>query len=209
MIRFSSIRLWLIFNLPAALSYTVFPVNGPRQCTNTLTNTECLTHSTSNGIPSTLYWTDATLPPGCSKRTSTLAGKRWQWNSLTTSTVTCDASGIVQCECKGTAYVEMYSHATCADAGFLPIEDAAECSTASVELGRTYKASFLTTTSNAPYFPLEPCWIYHPPDSVNQVNDGKPYFTTPINDAAANVASTCDSTTDRAYACICRVPESP
>lgn len=140
-------------------SFPVFPVNGPFQCTNGLTNTECLEHSTTNGQSSTLYWDDPSYPPGCSKRTSALAGKNWQWNARSASTTVCDSTGIENCECKGATYVEMYSHATCAAAGFLPIADAAECVTASAELGRTYGSAFSTTSGNAAYYPLESCMV--------------------------------------------------
>ena len=35
------------------------------------------------------------------------------------------------------------------------------------------------------------------------------YFTTPVNTAASDAASTCDSTTDRSYGCVCKIPSPP
>jgi hypothetical protein len=179
-------------------NFPVFPVATSSQCANTLTNTECLEHATTNGQPSTLYWDDASYPPGCSKRTSTLLGKSWQWNAQSASTTLCDASGIANCECRGITYVEMHSHATCVDAGLLPIENAAECTTAALELGRTWGTSFPVSASSRTYYPAEVCWIY---DGSNS-NNKKVYFAT-------GAISTCDSTTDRSHGCICKIPPPP
>ena len=76
---------------------TVIRTSG--QCQVLLTNTECLEHASSNGEFTTVYWDDPAYPPGCSKRTSPLNGKHWQWNANTASTVTCDSAGIENCPC--------------------------------------------------------------------------------------------------------------
>ena len=156
--------LWLAVCSQVAVAPSglhVFPVNGPRQCFNSLTNGQCLEHATANGEYTTLYWDDASYPPGCTKRSSPYLGRTWQFNNMASSTVLCDASGIENCECKGDTYVEMYSHATCEDAGYVSVADGNECETAAAGLGRTFGSSFSTTTGNAPYYPLEPCMVRH------------------------------------------------
>lgn len=50
--------------------------------------------------------------------------------------------------------------------------------------------------------------IYDQPGAEARSNDGMTYFTTPLDSAAANAASTCDSTIDRSYGCVCKIPPS-
>ena len=149
---------------------------------------------------------DPAYPPGCTKRTSSMAGRLYQWNTRTTSTVTCDASGIAECVCGvATVYVEMATHATCADAGLVSIADAAECSAAAAELQRTYQFTFGASTGNAPTTPR----VLHPllrrGYPVYQGNNYKAYYIT----GSDAYRSTCDSTTDRTATCLCKLPPSP
>ena len=185
----------LFFNVLGASAFTAFTKSDASQCETILTNTQCLTHATQMGETSTLYYNDPAYPPGCSKRSSPLAGRSYQWNDDTSSSMTCADSGVEHCVCSGIVYVEISSHATCTDAGFEAVADAAECATASTELGRVWVAAF-SPMSTSYYYPSEPCWIYN----YNGANDRKVYY--------ASGTTTCD-TASRASGCICKILLSP